>query len=151
MHIQLQFKSFYKLHNKSLINNPDTKKKNSGINLLPFLLLLLLSKFKKESKKFQTAANTTIFSSSFYPPIKKKSIIFLRAPYKNKLARLNILRFEFTVIMSLKINTKNITNNKNLLNLLNKFVFSTHKLKHIKTKIKYNEIQKFNFKIRNFN
>ncbi len=151
MHVHLQFKSFYRLNELSMTKYTNKKQKNTSKNLLSFLLLFLFGRIVKKTKKLQKSIDEKISISFFYLPVKKKSVIFLRAPYKNKLARLNILRLEFTLIISLKIKNKKYVSYGSTLSQLNSCVFSTHKSKHIKTKIKYNSVQKNNFKLKNFN
>lgn len=186
LYIQLQFKSFYKTipfkffrgvddkENISTKKTPDSDKiskhkstvkyKNiTASNLYVFFLLLLL--LEHNSKLNRNLINTGVkqtnkqkqfILSFFFMPLKKKSIIFLRAPYKNKLARLNILNLEYTLIISLKCSTLscNYTHSSNLLIRqllqLGSNNLSTLKLKHTKTKININTTVTSNFNFVNF-
>jgi hypothetical protein len=109
-------------------------------------IVILLLYFKNHQLFNINRLNYSIFQK----PVKKKSVIFLRAPYKNKLARLNILKLEFTTILSIKCNEKLYCNNLNDIYKNKNYNFSTHKLKHTKTKINFMYKYKKNFKICNY-
>jgi hypothetical protein len=108
------------------------------------IILLIFS-----NKRYKPNLSNLVYAV-FQTPIKKKSVIFLRAPYKNKLARLNILKLEFTTILSIKCDKfMNFNHLNDVFNLKN-YNFSTHKLKHKKTKINFMYKLKKNFQLNNF-
>jgi len=151
LYIKLQFKSFFKINHINKykeVNNCNNK--IYSINFVPLLLILFI--YNKMYLNFENLKHQ-IDCNIFFLPIKKKSIIFLRAPYKNKLARLNILNLEYTLIISFKLKFKNAKfNYSNYLTVIkrNPENFSTHKIKHTKTKIHINTFHINNFKINYF-
>jgi len=175
LYIQIQFKSFYKWTNLKLLEldktvaNTTIEKNSYGVDLLKYkdkhitavntqlyLFLYILYRYTTQVKTNHIFNNYTV--ASFVLPTKKKSVIFLRAPYKNKLARLNILNLEYTLIISIR--NKKITSqpynsiitltetNEFLKN--NLFNFSTHRTKHMRTVFAINTQCTSNFLLANF-
>jgi hypothetical protein len=132
---------------KTNINNNT----NTSKNLLKVLVLIMLVNTKKNLHVQKTPTTQNIHGSLFHLPQKKKSVIFLRAPYKNKLARLNILNLEFTSVVSLSVKTHVTINNLNTISDLGDFSFDTHKIKNVKTKVKFTTSAATNFSLFNFN
>ncbi len=107
MYIKVYFKSFYKF-SRHHHNNPKRDKKNpsnaaiqpayefGNYNYVTFFFLLF-------HIKSCVATNVPICLKCTYLPKKKNMVIFLRAPYKNKLARLNIVRVQSSLIISAQI------------------------------------------------
>ena len=159
MYIQFQFKSFYKVTNRSILNSEATRSQflyqNKDrkdicpvhINFYTFFFLIFLYVVKTKpflsSMQLDVNNNNPYFVSVFVLPTQKKSVMFLRAPYKNKLARLNILNIEYTTIITLCSNVQQrpkslygfTTADLSTFRELGKSNLSTHKAKHIKTKI----------------
>jgi hypothetical protein len=153
-----------------LYKNPINYNKGKGDDVIKsyplvvfFFKMLLL--YKSSDIVPRTGLNNHFFEnkptySVFVIPTKKKSVIFLRAPYKNKLARLNIVQLRYSMIMSLKqkmpeyIMGTNDPARNNLTNMLNYFGainFSSYRLKHVKTKIKINICFADNYTFQYFN
>lgn len=153
MYVQFQFKSFHKIEHEFKKSNKTNTQTITSKNLFKFFIVLLIFKFNNVELKNETHTNnhTLVQNSVFHTPKKKKSVIFLRAPYKNKLARLNILNLEFTSIVSFKLNKKIKVIDYTKINILGNYLFSTHKLKHTKTKIKFYCANNPNFSLINFN
>jgi hypothetical protein len=144
LYLQFQFKSFYKIHQNTSLPK-SFKKKNFFSRALMYIIILLIF----SNKRYKPNLSNLVYAV-FQTPIKKKSVIFLRAPYKNKLARLNILKLEFTTILSIKCDKfMNFNHLNDVFNLKN-YNFSTHKLKHKKTKINFMYKLKKNFQLNNF-
>lgn len=135
------------MYNTSLNRNDLNISANMSKNLFTTVLVFLFFKQYGLSEN----SNNLLTNSSFYLPKKKKSVIFLRAPYKNKLARLNILNLEFTSIVILKINAQVSYTQLIKIFKLGSVLFSTTKIKHTKTKINFITTNKNNFKLSNFN
>ncbi len=167
MYIQWKYKSFYKLRNVVIQNEYYTPDSIQNSIKTPSLSLIFLTLFFKkliiiehykpaQASKIVNNCNT----SFFFLPRTKKVVIFLRAPYKNKLARLNILRNEYTSICSIKTHQKINSQKYNMENLpmlfkfvyaLLKFNFSTTKLKQVKTTVSFNITLVSNYTFCNFN
>lgn len=138
------------MYNSSL-NTQQVRIHNTNSRSLLKMLIIILT-FRKYNNDREYILNTSGFvSSNFYLPKKKKSVIFLRAPYKNKLARLNILNLEYTSIISIKLNTQVNFFDIKILDTLGKIMFNTHKLKHTKTTIKTITSNTTNFSLKTFN
>jgi len=153
LYIQFKCKSHYKLY-KKYVNDGKTKQKNIVgteifSNLINVIFMLILKKKK-----------SSICFSFFFLPTKKKTITFLRAPYKNKLAQLSILRLEYTFIMVFNSKYTNTWDkNQNIINFnkiskLNRYFCSLNvsgtKFKHTSTKTKLNSSAVNNFFLKNF-
>jgi hypothetical protein len=133
---------------------PVNKNKNtSTTNLYTLFFLLFLLDYNSITHT-KTPKPTEL--SFFFLPVRKQSVIFLRAPYKNKLARLNIVNLEYTLVISIKYTYKlfsSVKSNKNLtltINQLGGYNFGTAKLKHARTKIKSQIFMKNNFMFLNY-
>lgn len=151
MHIQLQFKSFYKTQNNHHVYKNLNKNKNVTENFTRILLFFIFFSKQKNNKQINNDIVETIHSSIYQLPQKKKNVIFLRAPYKNKLARLNIVRLERTSIITFKINKPVLVSGLANLYKLGNLFFDTHKLKHTKTQINFLSLNTINYKLANFN
>jgi len=179
--VQLQFLSSYKIKNTLLLdksldaNVKDGKDESScastktilTTNVHIFYILLFLSKFNasnspnhknadlhNEYKELKKPTNLKV--SFFFLPVTKKNVIFLRAPYKNKLARLNILRLSYSFFFSIYTPYQTTTFNcSSDLNHICKFFqsinLSSFKIKHTKTRIKLPVKYDVNFLLINFN
>jgi len=105
--------------------------------------------------------NTLITASIFVKPKKKKSIVVLRAPYRYKLARLNLAFSRHYISVCIKVNNPSLKTNFLEYTHLNmghqiKFVktlsnvFDTNMLHQHKAKISFNCVSKKNFLLKNF-
>lgn len=163
MFIQLQFLSPYKIshtlynqNRRSLNNNNWTKLDKSVLttNIHVFYISLFLAKAFKSISTPNSTGNTSTLTikklSCFFLPTTKKTVIFLRAPYKNKLARLNILQTAYRFIISGTIDITNCTNSS-FITFFKKLNLSSFKIKHVKTTINYRTTHIYNFKLHNYN
>lgn len=100
VNIILSFLTNFRPANFSYLNNIDFLKirKNSKIILRNFFLFLILLKYltNNKNKKF---LNQTVWVK----PTKKKLITILKAPYKNKLARNQLLLKRFFIFYKIKL------------------------------------------------
>ena len=172
MYFQFQFLSLYKVCNTKFLTHfsnkstdlPITKTKikstKNGVltsNIQIFYVIFFMLKINKINSTVKSAALLTHTKVSFFfLPSTKKNTIFLRAPYKNKLARLNILQIQYKFFMSFRcvnacMNPYNNLDINSLTNSINKVNFSSPKIKHTKTNIIYNSYNIKNFAIENFN
>lgn len=104
--------------------------------------------------------NVTVHVSNFFLPSKKKKILFLRAPYKNKLARLAVMNNQYKTIVIFKtkkfrsfLENKEITPYYMILKIIDHikcFNISFIKLKHVNTSMKITTFNQKNFFIKNF-
>lgn len=116
-------------------------RKNSKIILRNFFLFLILLKYLTNKKK-KSFLNQTIWIK----PTKKKLITILKAPYKNKLARNQLLLKRFFIFYKLKlvlnddIEIKNFNNIIELVQFFKKFNFflESSLIYQYKTKINFN-------------
>jgi hypothetical protein len=129
-----------------LTNNTNTQ--TIGVSLQSFIFLLLFfqlcyDRSKNIDSKVMYEKNHYTMSI-FSLPSRKKSVIFLRAPYKNKLARLNIVNLEYNLLISINELYNKTTQSKKIAHLTNvpKYIhrlgsynMSGVKLKHAQTKI----------------
>lgn len=121
------------------------------IFLYLIVILLMMSSFKNTKNKFYTI-------SCFFLPVKKNKIKFLRAPYKNKLAQLDIVRLHYTFILIFKnffqkntnINIVNFSKISNLIRFFHTLTINGTKLRHIATKTKFSFKLDNNFLLKNF-
>jgi len=171
LHIYIKFCSFYKinsslevlnLHNKNNVNiniPKHTSEYSTNIKCSSLLIFIVLFNNLISSSSFQKinikSARGPIGASIFILPIKKKNVIFLRAPYKNKLARLNILRRRYSATIAIKYNLINPHSDNNylikLITWLKNLNFSTHYIKHHQTKMYFISKNTENFLFSNFN
>lgn len=158
--------SFYKFQNTRFLNSNftatepkitgnNTNKRpnvllNTNIlttNIHIFYIILFLTKFNNTNNKLhkQNKINCNVISnyiiSFFFTPITKKNTIFLRAPYKNKLARLNILKrtHKFTITIKQNVHPLDLkleSEFNDFLTFVKAINLSSFKIKHIKTRIK---------------
>lgn len=150
---QFQFLSNYKIQNTKYFND-NTPKYNTIIlntNIHIFYILLFINKIHKLNH-IRRGVKITFF----FLPITKKNVIFLRAPYKNKLARLNILsvRYKFLLTFLLDPQSHEVrpqNGNKDFINNLGALNISSSKIKHVKTKIQYTSNSIHNYTFSNFN
>jgi hypothetical protein len=151
LYTQFRLKSFYRITHKNMNINILTNTTNMqtlGVSLQSFIFLLLFFQLwgdrskNTDSETVRKKNNHTI--SIFSLPSKKKSVIFLRAPYKNKLARLNIVNLEYTLLISINELYSKTTQSKKTTHLTNvpKYIYglgsynmSGAKIKHAQTKI----------------
>ena len=145
MNITLFFKTYFKK-----IDGQNSVKHDINTHFKLFLVLLL---YKVPYSPFlNTAKNKGFTVNVLTLPKKKKNIIFLRAPYKNKLARLNILRMQYTSAVILT--TKSSINHKFLINFLiflQKFQTSTTKNAITKTNLVSYSYNNCNYKLKQYN
>lgn len=95
--------------------------------------------------------NLTIVSHKiFLLPKKKSKHTFLRAPYKNKLAQLSIIRFEHSFIISYYVMCTNSLYENEMLKFLHTFNLDYSKTKHFKTKISLDKQLFANFLLKNY-
>lgn len=146
MLINFQFISFYKVTHTKISSNTSqlsvkgTKILTTNIQLVYILLFL---------RSMLTTKLCAYTLSCFHLPTTKKKTIFLRAPYKNKLARLNIVTISYKFTVTLKF-SKTI-NNFTTFSYFNHLNLSSHKIKHVKTNLQYNQSNTTNFFISNYN
>lgn len=127
-------------------------------NLLVAFITLFSLRYTNASKRTAHTSSIVNFNNNlsfivsfFFLPRRKKNVIFLRAPYKNKLARLNILNLEYTFILSIRTNpTSTAIKLTNLIDYFSKFNVSSTKLKHSKTTVSVHYSQAPNFNISSF-
>lgn len=164
MYLQFQFLSLYKVRNTKLLTNFDrcttnnVKKPAQNIltsNIQIFYFILFMLKSDKVKSPFDSPKPSARLSFFFLPRIKKNTI-FLRAPYKNKLARLNIVRvhYKFLLALQFKTNRPSSYSNSSATNFISsmlKIDFSSAKIKHLKTIVVYKNFSIKNFSIKNFN
>jgi hypothetical protein len=172
--VQFQFVSFFKIKNTLLINNiknPNIKYTQNDTNpktilttnVHIFYIILFLIKFEKFNElstnktpknNFKKLSNLKL--SFFFLPITKKNVIFLRAPYKNKLARLNILQLSYKFFFSIKSTNNKLrpgfcNNSDETIKFFKDINLSSFKIKHTETTIKFYTTNKSNFHLNNFN
>lgn len=181
MLVQFQFVSFYKIkntlflsrdftiikdaakgkQNKALHNNSQKSILTTNIHIF-YIIMFLLKFYKPENMSKTVESNKQLECidafklSFFFLPVMKQSVIFLRAPYKNKLARLNILQLSYKFFFSIKSNSKTISlkiDNRveNLITLFTTINLSSFKIKHTKTKVSFCTQYESNFWLNNFN
>lgn len=132
-------------------NNVNFFKKNKQqIFCRNLFLFLILIKYK----------NRNLFnkSSIFIKPYKKKIYTILRAPYRHKLSRHQIVLNRYNIVSSLRLKTIKIPSAKNFSNVVyfynffKKFNiwFESNIIYNYKTKISYCFKYNYNFKIKNF-
>jgi hypothetical protein len=123
LYVSLVYKSFYKIL---------LYKNNTKISTNIFWLIVTNKLFINKGVNAYNV-NETIFSL----PKKKHKFMFLRAPYKNKLARLSLLNYEYSYKISYGLLKGPIEEQteKSILILFKKFNFDYMKLKHVKTHI----------------
>lgn len=144
---QFQFLSFYKLTNTTAVSKDlvpfNTLNKIFTTNIQIIYILIFLNIYNETTTKKKKTL------SFFCMPVKKKKTIFLRAPYKNKLARLNIINVSYKFIVSL--NFEQLVNHVVVTTLFRNLNLSSHKIMHYKTKIHYYENNAKNFLLNNYN
>lgn len=157
LYIKYKFNSFYRMRLFNAVqNHPSSFSTNNvmSTDISFYFFIFLLNTYSYSS----TNKNTPLYYSTYALPFRKKSVIFLRAPYKNKLARLNIIRFYYKAIFSLKYRLVSISDIGNcnvtiLLNSIYRFAYlelSTSKIKHVQTKINFEVSAKSNFLFETF-
>jgi hypothetical protein len=144
LYIQFYFKSFFKIQFSAPTMQYNINRNTANITTINAQIILFALIYFQRRKVLNQGSNTTEFwLSNFSLPTRKHSIIFLRAPYKNKLARLNIVNIEYKCFFVLKTPDK-LINNKPSMNFLRiskhieelqKFNISSMKLKHVKTRL----------------
>lgn len=125
-------------------------------NIHVFYIIMFLLKFHKPVKQPSNTVEGGNKLSFFSLPVAKQHVIFLRAPYKNKLARLNILQLSYKFFFSIKYNSKTISLKmgdrvKDFVTFFNAINLSSFKIKHTKTKVKFCTQHTTNFCLKNFN
>jgi len=117
----------------------------------------LTTKYTQFQNKPATPVN--IYFSYKVLPIKKKKIMFLRAPYKNKLARLSVMNLQSRIIFVFKRSKLKRDDMyaptvsslpPNYLNLFKKFNLSFSKLKHETTRIQLVVTNSNNFTLKHY-
>lgn len=88
------------IRNNNLVSRDSNKIQIKNLFLFIFLL-----------KHTYSYDNTEVKTKIFVKPKKTKSIVVLRAPYRYKLARLNLAFSRHYVGVSIKINNANLKNN----------------------------------------
>lgn len=162
MLIQFQFLSLYKLSNTLFLNRPNTyvETTNNTLNARSSILttnihIFYLNLIFIYTNRHISSRDNNASTHFFFLPVKQKQIIFLRAPYKNKLARLNILKsfykFIYSIQYDVKIPAYSQTQLNNLFYTLNNLNLSSHKIKHRKTRIRTLQNSPSNFSLLNFN
>lgn len=143
--------TIYNLNQKPQTRNNATRLYNSILttNIHIFYISLFLSKSLQSNK---STSNISMVKklSCFFLPTTKKTVIFLRAPYKNKLARLNILQTNHRFVIS-GVLSDSVKVNSNLLEFFKKINFSSFKIKHSKTYLQYSTTNIQNFNLHNYN
>jgi len=160
------------IHNSSCDFTKKLAKKNKTITNRPnAVLFIFYILFIKTLDKLTAAPSVpklhNLISlrkfSLFNLPKKKKTVIFLRAPYKNKLARLNIVRFERTAVFSVNSTSNNVANLnwprlggsaqnnffESIIPLLH-YNLSSYRIKHVKTSVFVFFSMPTNFTFNNF-
>jgi len=151
------------------VSIPRTTVQTTNVILSIFLILCAqyaptTSKDFKKINQAKVNPRLLINLSAFLLPKRSHKVIFLRAPYKNKLARLNIINLCYTSIISLKVpiftpthkfaqTSEHILENIRpvLYRFLPTFDLSTAKLQHAKTKYEVFEYQPSNYVFSKFN
>jgi hypothetical protein len=112
LYVRCRLISFYKLFDFSLTSfhateNHSNKAATGRNNPMLFIFFIILIKTSICQPEQHVTNGLSVLTNSykitlFNLPRKKKTHIFLRAPYKNKLARLNITRRTRAAILSIK-------------------------------------------------
>jgi len=151
--------SFYKIKNtfiisqdkKQIVSEHTNNTRVLSTNIQIFYMMFLLHKMYNQSLVDFNKHSITFF----FLPKRKTNVIFLRAPYKNKLARLNILNVYYKFFINISNKTKTYTNVSNKVRDLQLFIntinFSSPKIKHTKTKISLSCSISENLLLKNFN
>lgn len=167
MYVKFRFISFYKIKRSQAIKELKAPNKfwdyfSAGFynpaarDIHIYILLIIFTKYYNDYS-VQTQHNnknpaslqggfSKLKLSFFFPPVEKASTIFLRAPYKNKLARLNIVNLKYKFIIVIKRPNLNnyqqstpqacrfvVNDQNNIVAFLNNLDLSTSKIRHYKT------------------
>lgn len=126
------------------------KKNKNQIFCRNLFLFLILIKYKNK----KLVNNSTVFIK----PYKKKIYTILRAPYRHKLARHQIVLNRYEIVSTIKIKSDSIFNTKNFNDILKLFVFfknfntwfESNVIYNYKTKTSYMFNYNYNFLIKNY-